>query len=509
MCSNVTENGIKLTATLESQSPMIHFQARETGAVLRASEVKPKLDKFLRTKMINELKKNSATELSDEKALDKLKKGKAEYFRDAELNDALNYKMRIIATTVNEFPLEEGGKSRYAPFFANSGKDDKEKLKGVFVIAELTIVCFNEMLRKIIKEYLEEFFIVTNFGMMQGKGFGSFIVTGSVQMDQNNNGRISSDGIKKIAKQLEEGLEAKSCYYMEFNKLDGDEEGRLNGIYKTMFNEIKLFYGIMKSGYNINGVYVRSYIYKYMRDHYNLGNEKKWMKQNKIVPAIMHPDRIVRSVDERHLATLSACRTILENATSVYWVRGRRNVAVKVDREYCDIIRDIAKTAQSTEEDNECRYVRALLGTAIQNEFKTKYKKSNRRGGLVWQLSSGEYDKIKVDILNSSEELERVSSPIYFKIIKNVVFIVARKIPKEVYGKEFKFSSPWEEGTISTPSEEELKDTNGQIFDIERFLEAYVNYYNNNDNDGLRQIVPRVARARIVQKVQIEEGANE
>ena len=34
MCSNVMENGIKLTATLESQSPMIHFQARETGAVL-------------------------------------------------------------------------------------------------------------------------------------------------------------------------------------------------------------------------------------------------------------------------------------------------------------------------------------------------------------------------------------------------------------------------------------------------------------------------------------------
>ena len=47
MCSNVMENGIKLTATLESQSPMIHFQARETGAVLRASEVKPKLDRFL------------------------------------------------------------------------------------------------------------------------------------------------------------------------------------------------------------------------------------------------------------------------------------------------------------------------------------------------------------------------------------------------------------------------------------------------------------------------------
>lgn len=68
----------------------------------------------------------------------------------------------------------------------------------------------------------------------------------------------------------------------------------------------------------------------------------------------------------------------------------------------------------------------------------------------MWQLSSGEYDKIKVDILNSSEELERVSSPIYFKIIKNVVFIVARKIPKEVYGKEFKFSSLGRRNNIHT-----------------------------------------------------------
>ena len=43
--------------------------------------------------------------------------------------------------------------------------------------------------------------------MMQGKGFGSFIVIGSVQTDTN--GRISSDEIGKIAKQLEESVEAK------------------------------------------------------------------------------------------------------------------------------------------------------------------------------------------------------------------------------------------------------------------------------------------------------------
>ena len=135
MCSNVMENGIKLTATLESQSPMIHFQARETGAVLRASEVKPKLDRFLIKKLV------ANSQLTNEEALKKLKEKHSEYFQDVKLNDALNYKMRIIATKVNEFSLEDGGKSRYAPFFANSGRNnDEEKLRGVFVTAELTIV---------------------------------------------------------------------------------------------------------------------------------------------------------------------------------------------------------------------------------------------------------------------------------------------------------------------------------------------------------------------------------
>ena len=505
MCSNVTESGIKLTATLESQSPMIHFQAREIGAVLRASEVKPKLDRFL----IKKLKKRDLTghQFTDEEALERLKEMYPEYFRDVKLNDALNYKMRIIATTVNEFSLEEENRSRYAPFFANSGKEGEEKLKGVFVIAELTIVCFNKMLREIIKEYLEEFFIVTNFGMMQGKGFGSFIVTGSVKMDQNNNGKIASNEIIRIAKQLAEGVEANSCYYMEFDAITGNAEDRLKDIYKKMFNEIKLFYGIMKSGYNINNQYARSYINEYMHDHYNLGNEKKWMKQNKIAPAIMHPNRIVKSADERQLASLSDCKKILENATSVCWMKDRdNNVAVKTNQGYCDIITDVVRTVQSPEEDNNCKYVRALLGTAIQTEFKTGYHKNAKRNN-EWCLSGGKNDKVQVEIADPSKELERVPSPICFKIIKNVVFIVAKRIPEELYGKTFEFSSCWEDGKkISTPTKEELTDARGQIFDIETFLKDYVNYYNSYE---LRKKVPKIKSARIVREVQIEEGANE
>lgn len=37
----------KLTFTLKQHTPIIHFQHDQAGATLRASEVKPKLDKFI------------------------------------------------------------------------------------------------------------------------------------------------------------------------------------------------------------------------------------------------------------------------------------------------------------------------------------------------------------------------------------------------------------------------------------------------------------------------------
>lgn len=43
-------NGCKLKVQLEAQSPIIHFQHDQAGATLRASEVKPKLDRFLLNK---------------------------------------------------------------------------------------------------------------------------------------------------------------------------------------------------------------------------------------------------------------------------------------------------------------------------------------------------------------------------------------------------------------------------------------------------------------------------
>ena len=41
----------KLSFTLRQHTPMIHFQADQPGATLRATELKPKLDKFLIEKL--------------------------------------------------------------------------------------------------------------------------------------------------------------------------------------------------------------------------------------------------------------------------------------------------------------------------------------------------------------------------------------------------------------------------------------------------------------------------
>src|ERR1035437_9359344 len=69
----------KLEFTLKQHTPIIHFQHDQDGATLRASEVKPKLDKYI-------IKKYGGEVHSD------WYNGKVE-------NHSLDYKLRIITIT--------------------------------------------------------------------------------------------------------------------------------------------------------------------------------------------------------------------------------------------------------------------------------------------------------------------------------------------------------------------------------------------------------------------------
>ena len=91
---------------------MIHFQHSEPGATLTATEAKPKLDRFLKRKAKNEIKKSWLIGESD----------------------ALNYKMRIVSRSSSIVDL--GNKKVYPNYYG-----DKEK-KGVISDSVLTVICF-------------------------------------------------------------------------------------------------------------------------------------------------------------------------------------------------------------------------------------------------------------------------------------------------------------------------------------------------------------------------------
>lgn len=323
----------ELKYNLIAQSPQIHFQARNSGSTLRATEVKPKLDRYL-----IRLAKIAGVDYKNWMLSDNSK--------------ALDYKMRITAgqNRIGDMRIED-----FRIYYGNMGAEERKEL--VFRDCKLSIVCFNKELRKFIDKYIKDFFIVTNFGTMQGKGFGSYVV-------ENWDAGMSVEAKEQyVVDRLCKDSGAQYCYVFD----------AATTLPKT-FARIKTVYALMKSGINFHS-YSRSLLIKYMHEKKRIGNEKAWLKQKRIAPAI-----------------------------------GR----------------------QSYQHDDKNYYVRALLGVADRNEY---IKDLHNRG-----------DKATVFIKNVPEDgcedvIERFPSPIFFKIVGNTVYYIARSIHPSIYGKKFCFES--------------------------------------------------------------------
>lgn len=137
-----------LPYTLEAKTPLIHFQYGQDGATLRATEVKPKLDKFLISK-----------------------KGDVPENWFIGKTQALNYKIRLrrIGT-----PKDKGLEIKnFKAYFANMGGNYKDF---VFYNISMHIICAIPELCNFIDQHIKAFFILTNFGARQSKGFGGFLI---------------------------------------------------------------------------------------------------------------------------------------------------------------------------------------------------------------------------------------------------------------------------------------------------------------------------------------------
>ena len=199
-----------LTFTLKQHTPLIHFQHEQAGATLRATEVKPKLDRFIYQKWLNEegnkpenvFKKyghltvgfsesKMQTEIMNYNKFNSDKQG--EYLNAFKW--AFDYKLRIVLTgditkyafaaNLKDYEIPKLAKLGIigidkSPFFADEEHFKNEaydKLRlGIFTEGDiyLYINTLNKELATKIEKNVELFFVLRNFGTRQSKGFGSF-----------------------------------------------------------------------------------------------------------------------------------------------------------------------------------------------------------------------------------------------------------------------------------------------------------------------------------------------
>ncbi|MFZ1560583.1 MAG: hypothetical protein WAT37_11700 [Saprospiraceae bacterium] len=148
-----------LNFTLKQHTPIIHFQHDQDGATLRATEVKPKLDRFILMNIgKNDYEAGRIYAKSNDWLIDKEK-------------GALNYKLIIESQSSNiEVKIEKA----YPNYLGNMGKTLDEK---AFIFSDkvnVKFICSNNDLKKKINDEFSNFLTSTNFGTRKSKGFGCY-----------------------------------------------------------------------------------------------------------------------------------------------------------------------------------------------------------------------------------------------------------------------------------------------------------------------------------------------
>lgn len=254
---------------LVQHTPLIHFQHSEPHACLRATEVKPKLDRFL----IEQLEKD-----------DRFGDGRwKKWFVGDGSQQSFDYMMRI---TPNSEQVERThsieraiARAEHRPnaglheihknYFGNmaSGNNIRDTIRETFKESlfykdglTLTIRCFIPELLTFIDEHIRGFFMMHNFGTRQRKGFGSF----TVDINTEPNAPKGFD------------LVGKYCPNAYYCKLDDNVSA------DALLDAVWVISAFLRSGFNRGeGNYVRGFVFRYFQREKNpLANDKAFVKQN-------------------------------------------------------------------------------------------------------------------------------------------------------------------------------------------------------------------------------------
>ena len=126
---NMPNSPFTLSYQLQQHSPYIHFQSEQKGATLRATELKPKLDKYL---IVEHFDNNF------ERYKHLLVGYKGQNQKD--IKPALDYKVSINARSVNVTDIPE----KFPCFFANMGDKNESSFKRFSFAKDITIEFFSK-----------------------------------------------------------------------------------------------------------------------------------------------------------------------------------------------------------------------------------------------------------------------------------------------------------------------------------------------------------------------------
>lgn len=257
---------------LVQHTPLIHFQHSEPHACLRATEVKPKLDRFL----IEQLEKD-----------DRFGDGRwKKWFVGDGSQQSFDYMMRITPNSerVDRTQSIERAIARaehrppnaifheiHKNYFGNmaSGNNIQDTVQAIQETFKeslfykdgltLTIRCFIPELLTLIDEHIRGFFMMHNFGTRQRKGFGSF----TVDISTEPNAPKGFDLVRKYCP---------NAYYC---KLDGNVNA------DALLDAVWVISAFLRSGFNRGeGNYVRGFVFRYFQREENpLANDKAFVKQ--------------------------------------------------------------------------------------------------------------------------------------------------------------------------------------------------------------------------------------
>ena len=403
---------------------MLHFQHAENGACIRPSELKPKLDRFLLSKPVKRSDDNKIPKMwrnnGQEKALNYKVFIQPEDSTAVSKSDTINRDIKLHEISIRKGAKEEKEKEKFrikneyrykgidGLFFGNMVKSKESQYNALVRASYKETVFYEKPIKLKIVCHIP--------GLLEhiDNHIDEFFAITNFGTRQNKGFGsfliIRDFGLTDVNKKLRAGG---YCY------IRATIDGRSSITNEEGFKIASAVYSVMKGGINFpskdsksTGLYIKGYIQRQYLDDIglnNIGSDKAFVKSDILTVAPKKRDSL-------------------------------RNIAEKPDDE-----------PERSRSYTDYLYVRALLGVADHVEYRDK---DGLREGVV---------------SISSDKVERFPSIITIKITDEAVYFIISDPDKEIFGKDFEFSSDVKTGSIKTPDS----------FDKNRFKSDFITYFNS------------------------------